>query len=100
MKKRNFLTLLVLLLSATTFAQSEKWTNLFDGKTLNGWRQLNGKAKYEVVNGAIVGTTVTAEPNSFLATDKDYGDFILELELKVGDMNSGIQIRSLSTPEF
>jgi hypothetical protein len=35
-----------------------------------------------------------------MATAKDYGDFILELELKVDNsMNSGIQIRSLSKPE-
>jgi len=41
---------------------------------------------------------VTGEPNSFLATREDYGDFILELELKVGKMNSGVQFRSLSNP--
>jgi hypothetical protein len=99
MKKYHFLFLSLLITTALS-AQTPGWKNLFDGKTLRGWHQLNGKAKYEVVNGAIVGTTVTGEPNSFLATDQDYGDFILELELKVGDMNSGIQIRSLSLPEF
>ncbi|MEL6676969.1 MAG: DUF1080 domain-containing protein, partial [Bacteroidota bacterium] len=42
-----------------------------------------------------VGTTVHDSPNSFLATEKTYGDFILEVEfLLEGDMNSGIQIRS------
>jgi hypothetical protein len=62
---------------------------------------LNGKAKYEVLNGEIVGTTVADEPNSFMATEKDYGDFILELEYKVPQgMNSGIQFRSLSNPDF
>lgn len=82
------------------YAQGNGWKSLFDGKTLKGWHQLNGKAKYEIVNGTIVGTTVAGEPNSFLATDVAYGDFILELELKVGEMNSGIQIRSLSTPDY
>src|SRR5699024_5942610 len=49
----------------------------------------------------IVGTTVTNTPNSFLVTDKEYGDFILELEFKVNDhMNSGIQIRSESTADY
>ena len=97
MKKYNLL-LLLSLLSAGIFAQTTGWKYLFDGKTLNGWHQLNGKAKYEIIDGAIVGTTVTGEPNSFLATDVDYGDFILEVELKVGNMNSGIQFRSLSDP--
>ena len=80
--------------------QAQKWTPLFDGKTFNGWKQLNGQAKYEIKDGVIIGTTVSNTPNSFMATAKDYGDFILELELKVDNsMNSGIQIRSLSKPE-
>ncbi|MBU2046799.1 MAG: DUF1080 domain-containing protein, partial [Bacteroidetes bacterium] len=83
-------------------AQSQsKWQNLFNGNDLQGWKQLNGKAKYEVKNGEIIGTTVSDEPNSFLSTEKTYGDFILELELYVdNDMNSGIQIRSLSMPDY
>jgi hypothetical protein len=80
---------------------SEKWTNLFNGKDLKGWKQLNGKAKYEVKNGEIIGTTVSNEPNSFLTTEKNYGDFILELELMVDtSMNSGVQFRSLSSPDY
>lgn len=97
--KKNYLLLLFVLFSVAVVAQSTGWKNLFDGKTLKGWHQLNGKAKYEIVNGTIVGTTVSNTPNSFLATDETYGDFILELELKVGEMNSGVQIRSLSLPE-
>ena len=99
MKKIKLLFLLSFVF-AGVFAQTNGWKSLFDGKSLKGWHQLNGKAKYEIVNGAIVGTTVAGEPNSFLVTDVDYGDFILELELKVGEMNSGIQIRSESTPEY
>jgi hypothetical protein len=80
---------------------AQQWTNLFNGKDLSGWKQLNGKAKYTIQNGEIIGTTVFGEPNSFLATEKDYGDFILEFEFKVDStMNSGVQFRSLSTPEF
>ena len=84
-----------------TYAQGGKWQNLFNGKDLKGWKQLNGKAKYDVKNGEIIGTTVLAEPNSFLATEKDYGDFILELEFKLDqDFNSGIQFRSQSKQEY
>ncbi len=75
--------------------KQEKWEYLFNGKNLKGFKQLNGKAKYVVENGEIVGTTVLNEPNSFLATEKTYGDFILEVDFKVNDsMNSGIQFRS------
>jgi HEAT repeat protein/type 1 glutamine amidotransferase len=76
---------------------AEEWESLFDGKTLNGWIQRNGKAKYTVEDGMIVGTTVLNTPNSFLCTEKNYTDFILELEYLVEPgMNSGIQIRSHS----
>ncbi|MHC4590018.1 MAG: 3-keto-disaccharide hydrolase, partial [Planctomycetota bacterium] len=30
---------------------------LFDGRTLEGWRQLGGRAEYRVEDGQIVGTT-------------------------------------------
>ena len=91
-----------ILLSLSVFSQANaKWQSLFNGKDLKGWKQLNGKARYEVKNGAIVGTTVLGEPNSFLTTEKDYGDFILEVDFKVdSSMNSGIQFRSLSLPQY
>jgi len=60
----------VALNTAAQGARQEKWTSLFDGKTLNGWIQRNGKARYEVVDGTIVGTTVLNTPNSFLCTEK------------------------------
>lgn len=96
------------LLVAMSFLQctvqrgaNDGWQSLFNGKDLQGWKQLNGKALYGVKNGEIIGTTVSNTPNSFLATDKIYGDFILELELFVDpSMNSGIQIRSESKPEY
>ena len=99
---KNCLLLVFVFISISAFAQNNaKWTSLFNGKDLKGWKQLNGKAKYRVQNGAIVGTTVFGEPNSFLATEKDYGDFILEVDFKVDStMNSGIQFRSLSVPEY
>jgi hypothetical protein len=88
------LTLLVCF-SFSTEAGGEEWKPLFDGKTLEGWTQHGGKAKYTVENGEIVGTSVPMTPNSFLCTDKEYGDFILELEFKVDPtLNSGVQIRS------
>lgn len=71
------------------------WVSLFNGKNLEGWTQRNGTATYRVEDGAIVGTTKKGSPNSFLCTDKLYGDFELTFEVKVDDaLNSGVQIRS------
>jgi len=92
---------MALLLSVYAAPAQGKWTKLFNGKDLSGWKQLGGKAKYEVQNGEIVGTTVFNQPNSFLVTEALYGDFILELEYKLeADMNSGIQFRSESKPDY
>ncbi len=77
------------------------WVDLFDGETLNGWVQRGGQAKYSVADGIIVGETVLGTPNSFMCTEKDYGDFILEVDFIVdGQLNSGIQIRSESRPDY
>lgn len=74
---------------------AEEAVPLFDGKTLNGWTQKNGTATFKAVDGTIVGTTSEGSPNSFLCTDKDYGDFELQFEVKVDNaLNSGVMIRS------
>ncbi|HET7626390.1 MAG TPA: DUF1080 domain-containing protein [Verrucomicrobiae bacterium] len=71
------------------------WTSLFNGKDLSDWTQKGGNAKYFVEDSSIVGETVPETPNSFLCTEKPYGNFILELDFKVDPrLNSGIQIRS------
>lgn len=98
------LSIPILFLTISILGQqkdSAEWKPLFDGKTLHGWEQLGGTAKYEVKDGMIVGTTVVGSPNSFLCTKKHYGNFILEMEFKVDEgLNSGIQIRSQSLEEY
>ena len=71
-------------------------TPIFNGTNLDGWIVRGGKATYAVEDGAIVGTcAVKGGANTFLCTEKEYGDFILELELKADlGLNSGVQIRS------
>lgn len=88
--------------AAEDTGQEVPWTPLFDGKTLKGWHPVNGSATYEVVDGTIVGTTTKGSPNSFLCTDRHYGDFELRFEVKLHDdeLNSGVQVRSLSFPSF
>ncbi len=87
------------LLSAN--CPAAEWVTLFDGKSLDGWTQRGGKAEYRIENGEIVGVSVPKTPNSFLCTEKNYRDFILELEFKVDtNLNSGIQFRSQSLPDY
>ncbi|MFH5832848.1 DUF1080 domain-containing protein [Halalkalibaculum sp. DA384] len=96
----SFLIVVFLVFPQTLLAQ-EEWTPLFDGETLNGWTQKGGDAPYTVEDGAIVGETIPNNDNSFLTTDKTYGDFILEFEVWVNPhINSGVQIRSLSKESY
>jgi hypothetical protein len=82
-------------LLAADKADDGGWIPLFDGKTLNGWTQHGGKAKYRAENGEIIGTSVPNTGNSFLCTDREFTNFILDLEFKVDPaLNSGVQIRS------
>ena len=96
-----FVFLSVCILNGSIKAQNDGWVNLFNGKDFTGWKQLNGEAKYEVIDGVIVGTTVLNTPNSFLCTEKNYSDFVFEVDLLVEEnMNSGIQFRSESKAEY
>ena len=95
MKLLTALALLPLTLSAWSAASAP--VDLFNGKDFTGWTQRGGKATYTIEGNEIVGTSVTNTPNTFLCTDKTYGDFILEYEFKVDPrLNSGVQIRSLA----
>ncbi len=86
---------LTFVLSLNLNAEEKGFVSIFNNKNLSGWTQKGGKARYSVKDGEIIGTAVPSTPNSFLCTQKIYGDFILEYEYKCDNrLNSGVQIRS------
>jgi len=88
------------VLSSFSLVAADDWKPLFNGKDLDGWVQRGGKATYRVDGDSIVGRTAPNTPNSFLCTEKDYGDFELRLQFKVDlSMNSGVQFRSVYSEE-
>lgn len=83
------------IVGAGLAADAGTWISLFDGKTLAGWRAVGGHARYEVSDGSIVGTIVPDKFGSFLITEREFGDFILEAEFKSDwGLNSGLQFRA------
>lgn len=101
--KMKFVLLLFVCISFLNAGSGKgiEWEYPFNGETLEGWEQKGGEAVYKVVDGTIIGVSVLDTPNSFLCTKKTYGNFIFEVEFLVDDrMNSGIQIRSNSNPEY
>ncbi|MEM6966207.1 MAG: DUF1080 domain-containing protein, partial [Bacteroidota bacterium] len=94
MQKTIFTFFLFLSLTAVSHAQSN-WVNLLEKNDLSDFQQLNGTAEYQLKNGELIGISKLNTPNSFLATKKKYGDFILEFEVWIeNDLNSGVQFRS------
>lgn len=83
-------------------SQKDGWTDLFDGKTLNGWRILNQDWEnpnivpdFYVEDNMIICNTKMNAGGGYLVTDKLYSDFILELDVKIDStLNSGVQCRS------
>ena len=93
--------MLGLLFTAVSLAAGA-WEPLFNGKDLTGWKEINGTSPYTVEDGVLVGRTAAGSPNSFLCTEKTYGDFIFECDIRqdVGPSNSGIIFRGLSRPDY
>ena len=98
--KTFFLPILILVMFTTSLS-AQNWIELFNGKNLNNWEKKNGNAEYQIKENEIVGISRLNTPNTFLCTKETYSDFILRLDVKVDvGLNSGIQIRSLSTPDY
>ena len=101
---RLFFTALIstVLLHSTLIAadaKDEKWVSLFNGKDLTGWKtHPDDKAKWEVVDGMIVGTG----PVGHLYSEKgDYKNFKYKLEVSISDKgNSGQYFRTKFSQGF
>ncbi|NOU61310.1 3-keto-disaccharide hydrolase [Marinifilum caeruleilacunae] len=99
MRKLTYVLCLAILLPCVLSAQNK--TNLFNGKNFNGWRILYGTAEYAIDGDQIVGTSKMGSPNTFLATKRNYTNFILEYEVKMDEgLNSGVQIRTSTDKDF
>jgi hypothetical protein len=100
MKKLIYVFAALLIAFISCMPKEGQWKNLIK-KDLSNWEQLNGTAIYELKNGQIIGTTVANSPNSFLCSKEKYGDFILEFDTWFDTrMNSGVQFRSESRPDY
>ena len=102
MKIQNIIIASLLCFSpATTFAEekpaADGFVALFDGKTLDGWKNPYTWGKSEVVDGEI---HLTGDKKFFVITEKTYGDFVFEGEvlLPPGKANSGFIFRGQVEP--
>jgi len=72
----------------------EGYKQLFNGKNLSGWK-INGTEKWYVDNGELICESGPDKKYGYLSTDKDYKNFILDLNFKQeANGNSGVFVRS------
>ena len=94
------LSLSLTLAVVASGTHEDGWIPLFDGQSLDGWSTHGGAARFTVEDGAIVGESIAGTANSFLCTQRAFGDFELELDFRVDPaLNSGVQIRSEVFPD-
>ncbi len=93
LKRLLVLPLAILLIHSAAEAKPERgFVSLFDGKTLNGWQDLNKNGGYAVTNGAIA---CLKGLGGNLFTTNQYTNFILRFEFRLEPgSNNGIGIRA------
>jgi len=104
--KTHSLSLIAAIAFSTPAVLAEEtggFVDLFDGKTLTGWVQASGPdiakqyagGEWRVEDGAITGHQRPPLIGSFLHTEKQYGDFELEIDLNPDwGCDSGIFLRT------
>ena len=92
-RRAFFCTLAQGLSAAAVCAAETGWIQVFDGKTLDGWKA-QGKALWTVEDGAIVGRQGQGGAAGDLFTGRRWADFELEAEWQMKwPGNSGIWFR-------
>jgi hypothetical protein len=67
---------------------------IFNGTDLAGWQAPNKEQFWRVEDGVLVGESIEGLKESYLWTEKSYGDFVLEFEVRwTGEIDSGVEIR-------
>lgn len=94
MKPTALLAAALLILSAPLHA-GEKLKPIFNGKDLAGWKAPENNIWYLVEDGVLQLRSSPDQTGSVLWTEKEYGDFVMELEFKFvsGTIDSGVHVR-------
>lgn len=84
--------------------KSDGWQLLFDGKTLDGWRDYNGTAltgPWFVKDGTIQAKGGGSDANGYIVTDRIYENFELAWDWKIAEGgNSGVLYHVIENPAF
>jgi len=98
MKRIMAVVFVALLVSGPAFAQAPHFENLFNGRDLSGWTNINGNPDTWAWRDGLVVTT--GQPIGVMCTDKMYVNFVLHVEWMhlVAGGNSGVFLWSNAAP--
>lgn len=93
--KAPLAALFAALLLSSPLAAGEKLSPIFNGKDLAGWKAPANNVWFLVEDGVLQLRSDPDQTGQDLWTEKDYGDFVLELEFKFGEgtVDSGVFVR-------
>jgi hypothetical protein len=84
-----------------TAQEQASWRDITPRADLAGWHSAGGKATFAVADGELIGRAAPGSANSWLVSDRLYGDFVLEFDAKTDpSLNSGVMIRGQSRPDY
>jgi len=88
----------------TSEEAADGWVLLFDGKTLDGWRDFKGDsitAPWKVEKGTLTSLGLGSDSTGYIITKKEYGNFIIDFDWKISEAgNSGLLYHVVERPEL
>ena len=117
-KKRNVSGLIIFCIATFLFSScgegkhntltpeevAEGWQLLFDGNTLDNWKDYNGASltmPWHVVDGCIQAKGGGSDESGYIVTKKQYENFILSWDFKLSEGgNSGVLYHVVERPQF
>ncbi len=90
------IAILLLLYGFITIEEEPTLKKIFNGKNLNGWKIPEGNIWWTVNDGILQAKSDPDQTGSILWTEKEYENFIIQLDFKFGEgtVDSGIFIRT------
>ena len=116
--KKNLTFFLVILISGMIFTGcgkknnvlteqeiAEGWSLLFDGTTLDGWRDFKGEkvdiAPWQVEKGVLTSLGLGSDSTGYIVTTSEYENFIIDFDWKISEGgNSGLLYHVVERPEL
>ncbi len=95
MKKLLLLALVTLSPLVLSAEVEEGFTDITPDKEMTGWKKVGGTGEFKVEDGEVIGFGKNIKGNTFLISEKLYGDFDFRFEMKFDTLkgNSGMMFR-------